>query len=87
MEDIRAGQGRGDFLALIHRNIGEERILSETFNKFWKRNLGNKPFRLVDFNLEIPAEQASRFCFKNLIFLKEFPPLNILSVHRLDTNH
>ena len=78
MEDIRAGRGRGDFLALIHRNIGEERILSETFNKFWKRNLGNAPFRLVDFNLEIPAEQASILCFKNLILLKEFPPFKYI---------
>ena len=59
MEDIKAGKSRGDFLALIHRNIGQEKILSETFNKFWERNVENNPFRLVDFNLEIPADQAS----------------------------
>ena len=60
VEDIKAGQSKGDFLALIHRNIDEEKILAETFNKFWNRNVQNKPFRLVDFNLKIPAEQVSQ---------------------------
>ena len=60
VEDIQQSNSRGDFLALIHRNIGQEKIISETINKFWNRNVDKNPFRLVDFNLEIPAEQASK---------------------------
>ena len=60
VEDIKQSHSRGDFLALIHRNIGQEKIIAETINKFWSRNVENNPFRLVDFNLEIPAEQVSK---------------------------
>lgn len=59
VEDIKSHESRGDFLALIHRNITDDEIISETFHKFWNKNVQNAPFRLVDFKLNLPAQEVS----------------------------
>ena len=60
VEDIAKHEDRGDFLALIHRNnVREEQVISDTLQKFWSRNVGTAPFRLVDFQLDLPGEVVS----------------------------
>ena len=60
VENIAKHEDRGDFLALIHRNnVREEQVISDTLQKFWSRNVGTAPFRLVDFQLDLPGEVVS----------------------------